>query len=103
MEETEPAPLEGSSAETLAINRLRRHLDRLTARFDLHLQNSDEAYPGKDRRKHHDYHLSIEQRDKMLKEFWEKLLGQVVGGFIIAALTLISSALFFYFKYGMKL
>ena len=100
MRVTEPAPLEGHSQEVRELLRLRREITDLKERFESHETTANEAYPGKDRRKHHDQHVSISQREEAQRLFWRSMLEKVIGAGIIAVITFATTAITFYWKSG---
>lgn len=97
---TEPAPLETKLSTQEMFYRLHREFNRLERRMDEHMAEADTAYPGADRRRHYDHHVNIDQRELDRKEFWKKVIPQVVGGTFLAGLGFFAAAILFFVRNG---
>ena len=101
------SPLEGKMPIADELRTMRRAHNALVQEhvalkkeFYEHTALADSAYVGGDRRRHHDDHASDIQAQRDRQEFWKKVLPQIVGGIVIAVVTLIGSALLFYVRKG---
>lgn len=97
---TEPAPLETKISTDERFRRIERAHNLLERRFDEHTAAADAAYPGADRRRHYDQHVDMTQREIDRREFWKKLVPQIVGGLVIAAASVLGTAVLFFVRKG---
>lgn len=97
---TEPAPLEPKLTLDQRVHRLERAHNALLIAFDNHTQVADTAYPGADRRRHYDQHVDMTQKEIDRREFWKKLVPQIVGGLVIAAASVLGTAVLFFVRKG---
>ena len=97
---TEPATLEGKRPIADELMLLRRAINAVETRLYEHMATADTAYPNADRRKHHDHHTDINQKESDRREFWKKVIPQLIGGILLALLGFMGAALLFFVRFG---
>ena len=97
---TDFSPLETKMSTDDRFRRLERAHNNLEFALNKHMADADMAYPGADRRRHYDHHVYIDQKEIDRREFWKKVIPQVIGGLVIAGVAVVSTALLFFFRFG---